>query len=133
MRALLFSLFIFCIVFSDGNASAQDLANQHLPNAAQEAEASKLMHRLRCIQCQGQSIADSDAPIAGAMRREVRARIAKGKSAAEIESWLVQRYGDYVSFDPPMRGLGLWLWLLPAVIFGFGVWSAGKMFRASKS
>ena len=76
------------------------------------------MQRLRCIQCQGQSIHDSDAPIAAAMRHEVRERIKAGQSEAEIESWLIERYGDWISFAPPASGGGLVLWLLPVLLLG---------------
>ena len=94
------------------------LANQQLADAAQEARALELMQRLRCIQCQGQSIHDSDAPIAAAMRHEVRERIKAGQSEAEIESWLIERYGDWISFAPPASGSGLILWLLPLLLLG---------------
>lgn len=94
------------------------LANQQLANPAQEARALELMQRLRCIQCQGQSIHDSDAPIAAAMRHEVRERIKAGQSEAEIESWLIERYGDWISFAPPASGGGLVLWLLPVLLLG---------------
>jgi cytochrome c-type biogenesis protein CcmH len=77
-----------------------------LADPAQEARALELMQRLRCIQCQGQSIHDSDAPIAAAMRHEVRERIKAGQSEAEIESWLIERYGDWISFAPPASGGG---------------------------
>lgn len=105
------------------SVSAQDgppppLANQQLADPEQEARALELMQRLRCIQCQGQSIHDSDAPIAAAMRHEVRERIKAGQSEAEIESWLIERYGDWISFAPPTSGSGLVLWLLPLLLLG---------------
>ena len=62
------------------------------------------MEDLRCLVCQGQSIADSDAPLAGDMRHEVRTKIAAGESPDEIKSWLVARYGNWVSYDPPFDG-----------------------------
>lgn len=103
--------------------SAQDgppppLANQQLADPDQEARALELMQRLRCIQCQGQSIHDSDAPIAAAMRHEVRERIMAGQSDSEIESWLIERYGDWISFAPPASGGALVLWLLPVMLLG---------------
>ena len=63
------------------------------------------MHSLRCIQCQGQSIADSDAPMAATMRAEVRQQIAAGAESPEaIRQWMVDRYGEWVSFEPDMKG-----------------------------
>ncbi len=120
MRCMLLSL---ALAFSAVALSAQEgppppLANQQLADPAQEARALELMQRLRCIQCQGQSIHDSDAPIAAAMRHEVRERIKAGQSESEIESWLIDRYGDWISFAPPASGGGLVLWLLPVLLLG---------------
>lgn len=92
------------------------LANRQLADPAQEARALELMQRLRCIQCQGQSIHDSDAPIAAAMRHEVRERIKAGQSEAEIESWLIERYGDWISYEPTVEPI-LWpLWAAPVML-----------------
>ncbi len=60
------------------------------------------METLRCLVCQGQSIADSDAEMAGDMRSLVRQRIAAGESPAQVRAWLIERYGDYVTYDPPL-------------------------------
>jgi cytochrome c-type biogenesis protein CcmH len=75
-------------------------AYQQLSDPAQEAEAQALMETLRCLKCQSQSIADSDAPMAGDMRHQVRTRIAAGEDPEAIRRWLMDRYGDYVSYDP---------------------------------
>lgn len=75
-------------------------AYAQLEDPGQEAEAHALMQTLRCLQCQGQSIADSDAPIAGDMRHQVRLRIKAGEEPEAIRAWLIERYGDYVSFTP---------------------------------
>ena len=109
------------------------LANRQLADPAQEARALELMQRLRCIQCQGQSIHDSDAPIAAAMRHEVRERIKAGQSEAEIESWLIERYGDWISFSPPANGIGLLLWSMPVLLLGLALILARKRFGGSKS
>ena len=75
-------------------------AYQQLEDPAQEAKAMELMHTLRCLKCQSQSIADSDAPMAGDMRHQVRTRIAAGEEPEAIRQWLIERYGDYVSYEP---------------------------------
>lgn len=86
--------------------SAQDsmppapLAYVQLDDPQQEAAALTLMHTLRCLKCQSQSIADSDAPMAGDMRHQVRSRIMAGEDPEAIRAWLVERYGDYVSYAP---------------------------------
>jgi cytochrome c-type biogenesis protein CcmH len=121
------------LIFAVSPLTAQDgspppLANVQLENPAQEKRAVELMENLRCIQCQGQSIHDSDAPIAAAMRHEVRSRIAAGQSEAQIEGWLVERYGDWVSFAPPAHGAGLMLWLAPLLLLAAAFWLARSRF-----
>lgn len=87
-------------VLADGTLPPAPYAYRQLDDPAQEAAAKDLMETLRCLQCQGQSIADSDAPIAGDMRHQVRERIAAGETPEAIRAWLVERYGDYVSYEP---------------------------------
>ena len=89
----------------------------------------RLMHSLRCIQCQGQSIADSDAAMAGTMRAEVRQQIARGQKPDAIRNWMIGRYGEWVSFEPDMKGAGLLLWIAPLLIFLAAIWVARGLFR----
>lgn len=84
-------------------------ADLQLEDPAQEAAARELMHSLRCITCQSQSIADSDAPMAAEMRSLVRERVAVGESPDEIRDWLVERYGAYITYEP---GLDATTWPL---------------------
>lgn len=116
------------IAAAQGSGTDASLAHMQLDDPQQEAAATDLMKRLRCIQCQGQSIADSDAPIAGAMRSEVRRRIKAGESPAVIEKWLVTRYGEYISFEPPARGAGLILWLVHIILLLAGIGMARGLF-----
>ncbi|HET9811699.1 MAG TPA: cytochrome c-type biogenesis protein [Sphingomicrobium sp.] len=95
-------------------------ANRQLPDAAQEARAQGLMEEIRCLVCQGQSIADSDAELAGDMRDMVRRRIAAGQSSAAIRAWLIQRYGAWISYRPPAQPLTWPLWLAPLVLLAGG-------------
>lgn len=132
MRHLLLSLALFAAPLAAQDAPPPTLANVQLENPAQEARAVELMENLRCIQCQGQSIHDSDAPIAAAMRHEVRSRIAAGQSDAQIKQWLVERYGDWVSFAPPAHGSGLLLWLAPLLLLGFALLLARGRFGKGK-
>jgi cytochrome c-type biogenesis protein CcmH len=99
-------------------------ADRQLPNARQEAEAKALMEQLRCLVCQGQSIADSDAELAGDMRHLVRSRIAAGQPPAEVRRWLVERYGNWVSYKPPLEPVTWPLWLAPLALLGLGGWLA---------
>ncbi len=98
-------------------------AYRQLENPAQEAQAKALMETLRCLTCQSQSIADSDAPLAGDMRSQVRMRIAAGEEPEAIRAWLMERYGDYVSYAPrasqttwPLYALPLLLLLLAGLL-----------------
>ena len=101
--------------------AAQDLlppapyAYKQLNDPAQEAQALALMETLRCLKCQSQSIADSDAPMAGDMRHQVRSRIAMGEDPEAIRQWLIERYGDYVTYKVQLRPLTWPLFAAPAV------------------
>jgi cytochrome c-type biogenesis protein CcmH len=91
-------------------------AYRQLDDPAQEAKAQALMETLRCLKCQSQSIADSDAPMAGDMRSQVRQRIAAGEDPEAIRAWLVERYGDYVSYAPRVTSLTWPLFVIPLVL-----------------
>ena len=130
MRALVPILLIFATpAVGQGSGPTPPLANRQLADPAKEAEAMRLMHSLRCIQCQGQSIADSDAAMAGTMRAEVRQQIAAGQKPQAIRSWMIDRYGEWVSFEPDMKGAGLLLWVAPFLIFLASIWIARGLFR----
>jgi cytochrome c-type biogenesis protein CcmH len=128
MRASILMVLMLATPISAQDGPTPPLANVQLQNPAQEARALALMQNLRCIQCQGQSIHDSDAPIAEAMRHEVRSRVVSGQSDAEIEHWLIGRYGDWVSFAPPASGAGLLLWIAPLLLLGAALWLARGRF-----
>lgn len=91
-------------------------AYRQLDDPRQEAKAQELMETLRCLKCQSQSIADSDAPMAGDMRSQVRMRIAAGEDPEAIRAWLVERYGDYVSYAPRVTSLTWPLFVVPLVL-----------------
>lgn len=91
-----------------------------LSDPAQEARALELNKELRCLVCQNQAIAESNAPLAADLRQIVRERIAAGDSGDEVRDYLVNRYGDWVLLDPPFK-LKTWaLWLGPAVLLVVG-------------
>lgn len=91
-------------------------AYRQLDDPAQEAAARSLMETLRCLKCQSQSIADSDAPMAGDMRHQVRTRIAAGEQPEAIRAWLVERYGDYVSYEPKISETTWPLFAIPLLL-----------------
>jgi len=90
-------------------------AYRQLDDPKLEARAEALMETLRCLVCQSQSIADSDAPIAGDMRNQVRQRIAHGEDPEAIRAWLIQRYGDYVTYAPRVTTLTWPLFAAPLI------------------
>ncbi|MEJ5975604.1 cytochrome c-type biogenesis protein [Novosphingobium sp. PS1R-30] len=104
-------------------------AYRQLDNPAQEEKAQALMETLRCLKCQSQSIADSDAPMAGDMRSQVRERIAAGEDPEAIRAWLVERYGDYVSYAPRVTALTWPLFILPIVLLVLASLLLSRRFR----
>ncbi|TFU01122.1 cytochrome c-type biogenesis protein CcmH [Polymorphobacter arshaanensis] len=131
MRALFLALLLLFAapLAADPTMPPAALADTPLPDAAQEAKAQALMHELRCLVCQNQSIADSHADMAGDMRALVRSKIAAGESPDEVRAWLIKRYGDWVSFNPPTHGAALGLWLAPLLFLGVGLLLALRLFR----
>lgn len=125
----LFSLAFSVSLSAQGSGPMPALANQQLADPAKEAAATQLMHALRCIQCQGQSIADSDAPMAATMRAEVRQQVASGQTPETIKQSMIGRYGEWVSFEPEMKGAGLLLWAAPLLLLAIAMWLARGMFR----
>jgi cytochrome c-type biogenesis protein CcmH len=106
-----------------------EYAYAQLPDARQEAAAKALMETLRCIVCQGQSIADSDADMAGDMRALVRRRIQAGERPEDIRRWLIERYGAQISYRPPVEPLTWPLWAAPIVLLLAGLFLARGRFR----
>lgn len=104
---------------ADSRMPAAPYANVQLEDPAQEAAARALMETLRCVQCQGQSIADSDAQIAGDLRNQVRVRIKAGEQPDSIRAWLIDRYGDYVSFEPRLNTMTWPLFAAPLAMVLF--------------
>ena len=107
-------------------------AYAQLSDKGAETAAASLMETIRCIQCQGQSIADSDAPIAAAMRNEIRQQIESGKSPDEVREWLIDRYGDWVSYDPSFNWVSAPLYFVPVLLLLLGGFVAWRRFSARK-
>jgi cytochrome c-type biogenesis protein CcmH len=99
------------------------LAKEAVPEAADpalEARMVKITSELRCLVCQNQTIADSNASLAVDLRREARALIKQGKSDAEVVDYMTARYGDFVLYRPPLRATTLLLWFGPALMLAGG-------------
>ncbi len=110
-------------------ASAKDaLPTEQDPVAARRAV--QLSEQLRCLVCQNQSIAESNADLAVDLRRQINEQIAAGRSDGEIVDFMVQRYGDFVLYRPPFKAATLLLWLGPALLLIAGLWALARVLRS---
>jgi cytochrome c-type biogenesis protein CcmH len=110
-------------------AAAQGIDPLPFRDAAEEDRFRQLTAELRCVMCQNQSLADSNAGIAGDLRREVLDLMHTGKSDDEIKAFLVERYTEFVLYDPPLRLDTLLLWLGPAVVLFGGMLAVAVIIR----
>jgi len=127
--AILFAILCAQPLLADSNLPPAYWSDRQLPDARQEAQAQALMAELRCLVCQGQSIADSDAELAGDMRDLVRRRIAAGEKPATIRNWLVQRYGSWISYRPTDEPAAWPLWLAPIALLLVGAFLIRRRIR----
>ena len=111
-------LVLFLFIFS---VSAED--------SSLERRTAALAHELRCLVCQNQTLAESNAPLAVDLRNQVREQLAAGKSEDEVKAWLVARYGDFVLYRPPFKAATLLLWLGPFLLLALGTFFLLKRIR----
>lgn len=123
------ALLLAAPAFAQSSLPPSRYAYTQLEDPRQEAQAKALMETLRCLVCQGQSIADSDADMAGDMRALVRERIKAGEKPEAIRRWLVDRYGAWVSYRPPVEPLTWPLWAAPLLLVALGLFLARGRFR----
>lgn len=97
-----------------------------LDTAKQEAQFNHLLRELRCLVCQNQDLADSNAGLAKDLRDEVYQLVKTGKSDKEITEFLTARYGDFILFNPPLKGVTVLLWFGPAFFLIFGLIIFGR-------
>jgi cytochrome c-type biogenesis protein CcmH len=103
--------------------AAAAVAKEAIPEAADpalEARMVRITSELRCLVCQNQTIADSNAPLAADLRREARELLKQGKSDAEVVDYMTARYGDFVLYRPPLRATTVLLWFGPPLLLGVG-------------
>ncbi|WP_454883623.1 cytochrome c-type biogenesis protein [Sphingomonas oryzagri] len=131
--AILALLMVPSALIADPTMAPEPLSYTQLPDSVQEAKAQALMQTIRCVVCQGQSIADSDADLAGDMRALIRQRIAAGEKPEAIRAWLIQRYGRWVSYTPPIDAVTWPLWIAPILLLGVGGWLARSAFRRRRA
>jgi cytochrome c-type biogenesis protein CcmH len=134
MRRTLLALALLAATpaFADSLMPPARWANVQLPDPAKERQARTLMDSIRCLVCQGESIADSPAEMAGDMRSLVRERIQAGESPESIRTWLISRYGDQISLQPPFDWQNMSLFVLPVLLLVGGFFLARGRFRRRK-
>jgi cytochrome c-type biogenesis protein CcmH len=118
--------------FADSALPPAPYANVQLRDPAKERRAKALMETLRCLVCQGESIADSPSEMAGDMRSMVRQRIQAGEDPEAIRAWMISRYGQWVSYQPVLDGMTWPLFAAPFVLLLGGLWLARGRFRRRK-
>ena len=112
-------LFLTALLFSSVAFSSIDALNFSSPQ--QESDYHQLTQSLRCPQCQNNNIADSNATIAVDMRGKVFELLQEGKSKNDVVDYMVARYGNFVTYDPPMTASTLVLWIAPLLLVLLGV------------
>ena len=115
MRALLLALLV--CVHVPAFAQADEVAN---PDPAVEQRLKDLGEELRCLVCQNQTIADSNAPLALDLRNQIRVQVKQGKSDDEIRAYMTERYGDFVLYKPPFKATTAVLWIGPFALIAVG-------------
>lgn len=109
------SLFILLLCITAGALAKQ--ATPMAKNPQLEVRVMELAAELRCLVCQNQTIADSDAGLAVDLKNQIREMLAEGKTDDEVIDYMVQRYGDFVRFRPPMKATTVLLWFGPLLLF----------------
>lgn len=112
--------FIFLLLVGLSFASYAIDPTEKLADPIQNELYLAITNEVRCLVCQNQSIADSTAPLAADLRREIRRMIEAGQGEAKIKDFLVDRYGDFILYKPTFRSWNLVLWLGPAVLVVIG-------------
>jgi cytochrome c-type biogenesis protein CcmH len=115
------------LLFSNG-ATAID-SEAPIADPARQELYEELIHEVRCLVCQNQTIGDSTAPLAADLRREIRRMVVEGRSEDDIKSFLLDRYGDFVLYRPRFQETTALLWLAPALLLAIGALTLGLIVR----
>ena len=119
MKTSKFFILLMVLTLSVSTLAQQTPVQEPMVFASQQQEErfNQLTQELRCLVCQNQNLADSDAPLAHDLRREVHEMLQTGQSNEEIKQFLVERYGDFVLYRPPVQTNTYLLWLAPLILF----------------
>jgi cytochrome c-type biogenesis protein CcmH len=118
--------FLLAVAASGAHAFDEQVA---FDDPAQQARYERLNRELRCLVCQNQTIADSTAPLAADLRREVREMMRAGRTDAEIRQFMLDRYGDFVLYRPRLNAVNFLLWAAPALLLLIGSVAAVRFIR----
>jgi len=105
------------------------MASAFAQNAALERRVTDLAHELRCLVCQNQTLADSNAPLAVDLRNQIREQLAAGKSERDVIDFMVARYGDFVLYRPPLKASTVLLWAGPFAFLIAGFYFLARFLR----
>jgi cytochrome c-type biogenesis protein CcmH len=130
IRLLVPALLVLGAAMPLASAAADAVPTAQDPVAA--SRAVKLSEKLRCLVCQNQSIAESNAELALDLRRQIHEQIAAGKSDDQIVDYMVARYGDFVLYQPPVKSTTVLLWAGPALLVLVGFFVLGRTLRARR-
>ena len=112
---------LLLLLFTASLATATPIEFNQFDNPQQEADYQSLIQTLRCPQCQNDNIADSYATIATDMRAKTLELLKQGKNKDEVVDYMVERYGNFVTYDPPMTPATIFLWVLPVLLILSGI------------
>jgi len=127
IRLILIVILLFASVQTSARISAYEFEN-----AEQESIYNELVDELRCLVCQNQTIAESNAELAQDMKRKTHELVMQGKSKEEISDFMVQRYGNFVQYKPPVTPTTYLLWTGPFIILFIGLFILLKIIRNRK-
>ena len=128
-RTLLLPVIFTCFFLSTAASASSTTEAALAADPVAEKRLQKLSEELRCLVCQNQTIADSNAELAQDLRREVRTMIKDGKTDKEIVDFMVVRYGDFVLYRPPVKGITLLLWGGPIALLLIGLFVLQRYLR----
>ncbi len=128
LQQLYVALLALALVAAAFTAHAIDPAQ--MPNAQLQARYQRLIHELRCVKCQNETLADSEVEIAAEIRQQIRSMLLEGKTDDQIRDYMVSRYTEFILFKPRFSARNAWLWLSPLVLLLVGVIVAARVIRA---
>ena len=126
-------MLLAAVLLAASQAAMPQASEVDRPDAATESRLKSLAEELRCLVCQNQTIADSHAPLALDLRNQIRTQIGQGRSDAQIRDYMVERYGDFVLYRPPLRATTVLLWGGPFLLLLAGVGVFLLMVRRRRS